>query len=257
MLNFDPIDFVKRSLSYRLDKMKESQTKPSVKNTNNTINTNEFPYKLGPFGICKSSLYKKHFSTINSHENETGFYQIDPRQFKYDQVNNFKILIEFLDYINNKSPTLNLYSFGILGNISPLYLVTLNTESKKYANIPVNATYFSWSYPSILPKNIFEKEKNYKKEKDTNLIKTWMNDPNVILLTVGGYMYFDENRKLLQINTLIPAVDGGLQFGKPKKWDNRFTHELHKMADFKKLQLPLCLERYIYSIFYIIYIYTI
>ena len=123
------------------------------------------------------------------------------------------------------------------GNISPLHPVTLNAKAKEQANIPIDAVYFSWSYPSILPKTIFENPSNKEN------ISKWLSDPNIILLTVGGYMYFDKNKKLLQINTLIPAIDGGLQFSKPKKWDNRFTMSLHKDGRFQEITIAALSEK--------------
>eukprot|EP01083_Nonionella_stella_P068540 182101_1 len=205
----------------------------SQESNEQVVDPNTFPFKLGPFGICTSQVSLHHFSTLicsppdrNIHEN--GTYQIDPRQIKRDQNHDFTHLMDFFDYID-KSTSINIYSYGVSGNISPLHIVTLNAESKKHAQIPADAKYFAWCYPSVLPSN----EICLTQEQ----MPTWAADPNIMFFTVGGYMYFDTKCQLLRINTLIPSADGGLQFSKPMKWDNRFTSCLHKAGRFQDITL--------------------
>eukprot|EP01084_Bolivina_argentea_P094955 170720_1 len=216
-------------INLKIDIDEKHDNAPDIQETY-TQYENEFPNKLGPFGVIKCGLSQKHFSSIYCDEKQTGSYQLDQRQLKFDQTIDFNTLLEFIHYVN-KSEDMNVDDYGIFGTMSPIYIVTLNTEAKKAANIPSNARYFSWSYPSILPKNTLSNLSNKQ------ITSKWLNDANIILLTVGGYMYFNENKQLLQINTLIPAIDGGLQFSKPKKWDNKFTAELHKNGRFQEITI--------------------
>jgi len=90
--------------------------------------------------------------------------------------------------------------------------------------IPITATAFVWSYPVAV--SVDPAKAN----------KIDFTDPDMAFLMVGGYVYFDKNRKVCGVNTIIPATQG-LQFSKPKKWNQDFTHFLMKDGRFQSITI--------------------
>ncbi|ETO26278.1 hypothetical protein RFI_10861 [Reticulomyxa filosa] len=188
----------------------------------------EFPNKLGPFGIQRTSYSATHFSTLFVHPKDDGFYQLDPLRIFKERDPALTTLKEFLQFVvKNGDSSTNEY--GVIGQISPVYAVTLDSHAKKKAGIPENSTKFAWMYPGTLPTSELAVH--------PRMATAWMGDCNISILTVGGYAYFNDEDKLLAVNALTPAKNGGLQFSPPKKWDASFTKKLYRKGRFQEITL--------------------
>merc|ERR1711957_890148 len=103
------------------------------------------------------------------------------------------------------------------GYLSPLHPINLPEAARVAANVPQTAAYFAWCYPFASDWNV---------ESDD-----WATDPDVLFLVVGGYVYFDNKRNVVGINSVLPAASGGLKFGPPKQWRPEWTAQLKRQGD--------------------------
>merc|ERR1712023_564341 len=58
-------------------------------------------------------------------------------------------------------------------------------------------------------------------------------------LTVGGYVYLNKSHKIVGATTLLPQSgdEGGLQFGRPKRWDPAWTKSLMRHGRFHAITI--------------------
>jgi len=131
-----------------------------------------FPHSLGPFGIKPTSFRGNSFDQISwGAPNEGGMFALEKKSFGHSQS-----LRALSSYVQD---------WPIIGQFSPSHPITLSTEEKKAALIPIDATSFVWSYPVAI-------------QVDPTRTKgiDW-NDPDIAFLMVGGYVYFDKKKSCL------------------------------------------------------------
>lgn len=97
--------------------------------------------------------------------------------------------------------------------ISPLSRVNLPGVALEVANIPADAKYFAWCYP-------FLSDWGADAESEPS------SDADVLFVTVGGYVYFDDEFQVIRLNAVLPSPVGGLKFGPPKQWQAAWTAQL-------------------------------
>jgi len=115
----------------------------------------------------------------------------------------------------------------VVGQLSPVHPITLSDTQKKAARIPIEATSFVWAYPIA-------------RDQDRDIYRlTGINpaDPDLAFLMVGGYVYFNKEIKVCGVNTILPSIDNGLVFSKPKKWNHDFTKFLAKEGRFQPITI--------------------
>lgn len=108
---------------------------------------------------------------------------------------------------------------------SPTNNITLNAAEKKEANIPEDASQFCWSYP--VPN--WDQLGDARDKKVTHFMK------------FGSFLYLNYKRFVLQANTLMPAssgIGGGLQFSRPKPWEQAWTRSLERVGRFQEITIP-------------------
>lgn len=96
--------------------------------------------------------------------------------------------------------------------LSPLHPVNLAPAQRGGAGIPEKAEHFVWAYPidtTTIPASAMATD-----------------DADTGFLTTGGFIYFDNSLKALQINALVAGSGGGLAFEKPKDWMPGWTESL-------------------------------
>jgi hypothetical protein len=91
-----------------------------------------------------------------------------------------------------------------MGTLSKLSTINLDDHTKDIAGIPTDVSYWAWAYPIIGVNQLTDAEKM--------LINPQF--PEVSFAVFGGFVYFDSNFNLVQVN----AVFGGnnISFQKPK-----------------------------------------
>jgi len=77
--------------------------------------------------------------------------------------------------------------------------------------ISPSVEFFAWSYP-IQEDEDQDQDKDKDKDKDKLLVDT-TNSPELAFLTVGGFVYFDKNKQVLQVAGLVQRPHGVLKFG--------------------------------------------
>lgn len=92
-----------------------------------------------------------------------------------------------------------------IGSYSPASVITMDPHTRNIANIPDDAVYFAWAYPLSGLDLVSE---NDRRKLDTN-------NPSASFALFGGFVFFGENKKLLQAN----AIYGGqnISFDLPKE----------------------------------------
>lgn len=111
----------------------------------------------------------------------------------------------------------------LVAQVSPASTVTLTDFERRELNIPPETTHFCWSYQVA----------NW----DSMVLSTF---PEVeALVKLGGYIYCDEARKVVQAKALMPSQDdtGGLQFRRPKLWNPSWTESLVQLGRFQPITI--------------------
>lgn len=92
-----------------------------------------------------------------------------------------------------------------VGSFSPVSAITMDDHTRNVSNIPDDATYFAWAYPlSGLELLSDDVKRDLKPEA-----------PEVSFVLFGGFIFFNDNYNLIQVN----SVYGGnnINFNEPKK----------------------------------------
>jgi hypothetical protein len=113
--------------------------------------------------------------------------------------------------------------------ISPLHRITLDSETKVAANIPVNAISFAWAYPMVrdaqmpLPRGQAE----------------------AAFIEFGGYIYFDDQQNVVGTNSIRPAPLGtlGLMFGRSQPLPADVADIMTKQGRFQEITLQALAEK--------------
>lgn len=110
--------------------------------------------------------------------------------------------------------------------LSPLHRITLDVESKDAARIPRSANYFAWVYPMV---------------QDGGAPLFADGTPESALLDFGGFIYFNDERDAVQLNSLRPAPldTPGLTFGRPQNLPQSVTQSLSKQGRFQEITLDV------------------
>lgn len=111
----------------------------------------------------------------------------------------------------------------LFGQLSPLHLITLDSETKAAANIPASATTFAWAYPMVLEAG---------QQKPRGLAEA-------SFIEYGGYIYFNDNRDVVGTNSINPAPLGtlGLMFGRPQRLPDHVADVMTKQGRFQEITL--------------------
>lgn len=125
---------------------------------------------------------------------------------------------------------------GISGNeivfcqLSPLHRITLDVEAKDAANIPRDANYFAWAYPMVLTQEHSS---------------VGAQSAQRAFLDYGGYTYFNENRDVVQTNSIIPSPLGtpGLVFGRPQMLPANVSEILTRQGRFQEITLEVLAQK--------------
>jgi hypothetical protein len=86
-------------------------------------------------------------------------------------------------------------------NLSPINPTTLDNIARERARIPTSARYYCFASP----------EQSFDRRKGHAFVKDIALDPNLLFFRNGGYIYFDLNRKVLQVNAV--TTENGQSFG--------------------------------------------
>jgi len=105
--------------------------------------------------------------------------------------------------------------------LSPLYQITLDAETKAAANIPGTATHFAWCYPAV----------------GAEMIPG--SSAEAMFLKLGGYLYFDSSRSAVGANAIQPAALGtlALMFGRAQPLPAATEEMLTKQGRFQDVTL--------------------
>ena len=187
-----------------------------------------FPAALGPFGVTRTLV----LPTANP---RSGTYEVPLVGALEDLV---------------LSMRRNLPS----GCISPLHPVTLSDAERDLASIPQDATHFCWAYPL----SGFDLSDQRKASIGANAIQTFgalataaatvftsntvVEDDSiaadaaaVLLISFGGYLYFDSVGACVQANAIGMGTD--LVFCAPELWRADFTHALHATGRIQRITI--------------------
>lgn len=109
--------------------------------------------------------------------------------------------------------------------LSPLHPITLDSETKTAASIPLNATHFAWAYPAVIDEAGMQSARSRPAE--------------AAFLEYGGYIYFDEGRDVLGTNSICPAPLGtpGLLFGRAQVLPEAVAETLSRQGRFQEITL--------------------
>lgn len=117
----------------------------------------------------------------------------------------------------------------VFAQLSPLFRITLDDESKQAANIPLTADFFAWAYPVVMedpvPEDASPEEKGF--------------------LTLGGYVYFNATSEAVGMRAITPIDVGslGLSFGRPQNLPDRVAESLTQKGRFQEVTLPALASR--------------
>jgi len=170
--------------------------------------TLEFPATIGPFTMARAGLA----GAFNSFWTQHSFCP------KPDPASD-----------ENCMAGLNPHAAGmgdgdiVFCQLSPLHAITLDTETKVAANIPVDATFFAWAYPMVLEDGVQQPR----------------GATEAAFLEYGGYIYFNDNRSVVGTNAIVPAPLGtlGLMFGRPQPLQDHIVDLLTKQGRFQEITL--------------------
>lgn len=191
-----------------------------------------FPCSLGPFKVHPTQqLRPEELNVLWGHGNRLkcpSAYPCDLRP---------KNRSEALEQITG-----NLGKDGRLhSHISPIERVNLPPHAKEALSVPQAATYFAWAYP-------FRSDFRLQHDRNAPALRREPSspelamDPDVMFLTVGGYVYFDKDFAVLQMNCVIPDEEGILRFGPARVWRPEWTAKLRRRRRFRPVTLRKLLQ---------------
>lgn len=154
-----------------------------------------FPQKLGPFATARVVFTERDF-------------QLPPRSEEFATAGTMWVMDAGALARHQASTTAEL---PLVGQFSPSHPVTLTRAEKAAACIPETADEFCWSYPVA----------DWGQLRGEDAVKSF--------LSVGGFVYFARG-KVVGATTLVPAEQGGLQFGPARPWRPSWTAALMKLG---------------------------
>jgi len=135
-----------------------------------------------------------------------------------------------------------IVNFPLEGQMSPKHAITLGPEARKSAKIPEKAMYYVYSYPMDV------QWRHHDKMMMSALRKcNCLDSPELMFLIMGGYVYFDEDFKIVTANALICKqtrkndewlMKSGLPFGNPEKFPAKFLNQLTLYDRLKVVSWP-------------------
>jgi len=118
---------------------------------------------------------------------------------------------------------------------SPPHPMVFDQEERQALGLPLEAVEFSWSYPVANWQQV---------ERDPHLLHDWAvcaKDCSAVkdFLVVGGFIFLDRQRRVIRTTTpfLSKAQKGGLQFGRPQKWEAVWTRILLGEGRFQRVSI--------------------
>lgn len=108
---------------------------------------------------------------------------------------------QVISLIQREAMCSTLDSAGALfnGYLSPPHAVTISSERARRAGIPPNSAFYAFAYPLESLSGQYERLVGGREAQA---------DPWLLFLLLGGYCYFDSDRKLIQTNALVMAPTG-------------------------------------------------
>lgn len=107
-----------------------------------------------------------------------------------------------LQAVLDRLPMMTQDGEPLMSYLSPIHEVTVTEHHRETIGIPVDAHFFSFCHPFF---------------SDVIAPSEYLEDPDVVFLTNGGYVYFDADCKVLALKGVVPSADGGLRFGPPRQ----------------------------------------
>lgn len=123
-------------------------------------------------------------------------------------VYNMESLMYQVFLTNHLVPLLgtNIDNQGIsIGSYSPASIIPMDDHTRKIANIPDDAVFFAWAYPISGLDTVSDMVKR----------KLDPSHPTVSFVLFGGFMFFNEDGKLLQANGIYSG--NNISFSEPKE----------------------------------------
>lgn len=173
-----------------------------------------FPWTLGPFGIRKTQWDASQLQ-IKWGDNHP-IAVIKPRR-----ASSLAAKFRTVQHLATEFP---LYA-----TLSPISSVTLTQVERKAARIALDAASFAWCYPCL--------------HSDTDVGER---DPDLTFLLLGGYLYFDADKRLLHANAIFPLEpneEGGLHFSGRRHWNNQLTRPLAQQGRFQNVTIKFLKDR--------------
>ena len=100
-------------------------------------------------------------------------------------------VLDLIEQANN--PASSEHAHARLGVLAPPTLVTLAGAQREAAGVPLDAAFFAFAYPLPSLTGWYEEM----------VVQQGRCDPWLFFLFLGGYCYFDADRKLIRINALM------------------------------------------------------
>lgn len=178
------------------------------------VDRESFPQRLGPFSVVEVPLQVGDFILPKSVEG--GFHW------------------------TMKSGVLERHGIRsddarVTAQCSPTHPITLSDEERAFSEIPMEAVEFAWSYPVVKWEQV---------EQDPHVLDDWASCKKEDcalkdFLVVGGFVYLDQEHNIVRVTTPRDnkAELGGLQFGKPQKWQPIWTKALLGDGRFQRVTI--------------------
>eukprot|EP00419_Tripos_fusus_P023510 CAMPEP_0172720294 /NCGR_PEP_ID=MMETSP1074-20121228/76562_1 /TAXON_ID=2916 /ORGANISM="Ceratium fusus, Strain PA161109" /LENGTH=790 /DNA_ID=CAMNT_0013545787 /DNA_START=55 /DNA_END=2427 /DNA_ORIENTATION=- len=118
---------------------------------------------------------------------------------------------------------------------SPPHPMVFDLEERQAVGLPLEAEEFAWSYPVANWQQV---------ERDPHLLHDWAvgaKDCSAVkdFLVIGGFIFFDRQRRVIRTTTpfMSKGQKGGLQFGRPQKWEAGWTRILLGEGRFQRVSI--------------------
>jgi len=178
------------------------------------VDRESFPQRLGPFSVVEVPLQPSDFILPKSVEG--GFH--------------WTMKVEVLERHGIRSNDMQ-----VTAQCSPTHPITLSEEERDWMNIPSEAVDFAWSYPVVQWEQV---------DQDPHVLDDWAScqrgDASLKdFLVIGGFLYLDQEHRIVRVTTprANKAEVGGLQFGKPRKWQPAWTKALLGDGRFQRVTI--------------------
>jgi len=120
--------------------------------------------------------------------------------------------------------------------MSAIAALNIPEAERRRLKIPAAGQYFAWSYPFSLVRSWKSSTSELPKPEASM-------DPDVAFLTVGGFVYFDDNYQPVHINAAVPDPKGRLRFGPPRHVPHAWAERQLARGCFQPITLQMLLKQ--------------